>query len=106
VITNWDSLPLVMHVEHMAALLDVEISTIWKRCQRDRKAIAAGRAALHMRPAPQSYQKPIIWYREKVRAHYEGGRAAVIHPRPGRRKPFEHLSDLRLAKEQLTAVGS
>ena len=105
-ITDWDALPLVMHVEHMAALLGVERATIWKRCQRDRKALRENRPAIHMRPAPESYEpKELTWYRENVRAHFE--RRPAVQSHFGRhRKPVEHISDLRLAKEQLTRAVS
>lgn len=56
----WDDLPLILKAEHMAALLDVQVSTIWRRCQQRR-----------MRPPPDAYQRPYIWSRAEVQAHFE-----------------------------------
>lgn len=93
-ITNWDQLPLVMKPEHMAHLLDVEVSTIWKRCQKKR-----------MRPTPVSWEKPYEWYRETVRAQFEAGVTRIPVGRPKRRRPFERARQAFAARESGTVVN-
>jgi len=71
---DWAELPLILHCTHMAALLDVQVSTIWRRCAERR-----------MDPPPYSYQRPYVWYRESVRAAFERGIARAPKGRPARR---------------------
>lgn len=85
-ITNWNALPLVMHVEHIAALTGLKRSAIWKRCQQRRKT-AGGPVDWHARP----YE----WYRESVRDYYERGG----QPKP--RGPRRASVDVRDGKAQL-----
>lgn len=70
--TAWDTQPLLLTSEHMAALYHVETSTIWKWC-----------ATRRMTPAPHQWRRPYRWYRDAVRAHFE----ADIPPTPVRRAP-------------------
>lgn len=71
----WESLPLVLHVPDMAALLGVQRSTIWRRC-----------ATRRMRPKPYAWTRPYVWYRDAVRAEFERGIARLPVPRPHRRR--------------------
>jgi hypothetical protein len=88
--TTWDELPLVMHVEDVARLTGLNVSSIYKRCQK-RKKTAGG---------PVSWSdRPYEWSREVARAHYERG-GQVPKPR-GRRQPFEGVTDLRESRRQL-----
>lgn len=89
-IVNWDQLPLVLQIEHMAQLLDVCTDTICRRCRAQR-----------MFPAPATWEKPWIWYRENVRAQLETGKHLPIG-RPARRKPFERA---RQRREELAAAS-
>lgn len=98
-ITSWESLPLILSCHHMAALLDVQVSTIWRRCAERR-----------MTPKPHAYQRPYQWYREAVRAEFERGivRAPIGRParrRAGQRDPLlsEPAADVRLVNQSLTA---
>lgn len=91
-ITDWDQLPLVMKPEHMADLLDVDVSTIWKRCRKKT-----------MRPLPASWNKPYEWYREKVKAEYEAGVTRMPVGRPTRRRPLQRAREAFAAQSSTEA---
>lgn len=91
-VTNWDALPLVMHVDDVVALTGIAKGTIWNRCQKKQRTVGG----------PINFaEKPYTWYREHVRAHYERGGSVPVAQPSRRRKPFENVTDIRLAKEQL-----
>ena len=67
-ITDWAQLPLVLHTDHMAALYDVRVSTIWKWCQRRTLP-----EPLHGWGAKSAY----AWYRDAVRLEMETPRSKL-----------------------------
>ena len=73
-ITSWDQLPLVMGPQHVAALLDVRVSTVWRRCRQRT-----------MRPRPRSWDRPYQWSRDAARHQMESG-GPFPTGRPGRRR--------------------
>jgi hypothetical protein len=91
-VTNWEQLPLVMTVDDVVALTGLAKGTIWNRCQAKKRTVGG----------PINFtDKPYTWYREHVKAHYERGGSVPVAQPNCRRKPFENVTDLRLAKEQL-----
>lgn len=93
-ITSWDQLPIVMRPEHMAQVLDVVPRTIVRRCNAKR-----------MRPMPDSWEKPYIWCRDRVRAQLEGGTSSLKPPvgRPKkRRRPLQRATEAFAAVRQST----
>lgn len=78
-----------MRITDVADLTGLEVSSIYKRCQK-RKKTAGG---------PVNWERPYEWSREMARAHYERG-GAVPKPR-GRRQAFEGVTDLRESRRQL-----
>lgn len=94
-ITDWNELPVVMHVEHVAALTGLAVGSIYKRCQR-RERTAGG---------PVNFQqKPYEWSREKARQHYEGEDASKELPRTYRTRSVATV-DFKLEKERLTRAA-
>jgi len=86
--TELDRFPPVMQARHIAELLNVVVRTVNRRC-----------SAKTMRPAPESWQKPYVWYRERLRAELQAGAARHPFSPHGRlrrrRRSFERVREIR-----------
>lgn len=80
-VTSWDALPLILHCDHIAQLLGVQVSTVWRRCQQRRIV-----------PKPHSWQRPYVWCRDVVRAQFERGMPRAPIGRPARRRGERNLT--------------
>lgn len=91
-IKTLDDFPLVMEPRHMAQMLDVVVRTVNRRCN-----------AKTMRPAPESWDKPFIWYRERLRAEMQSG--APRHPLTPIGRPNKRRRPLQRAREAFAAAA-
>lgn len=94
-VTTWDELPLILHCEDLARLLGVEVSTVWRRVQQRRIV-----------PKPHSWQRPYLWYRDRVRAEFERGIASSSgRPARNRRVVCARASSLQPAPAGLSVAA-
>jgi hypothetical protein len=99
-VTDWATVPLVLDVAWMSRLTGKAKSTIWKKCQADRKARRAGSSVRTMKPEPIDLEAHHPeWNRDDVMAYYQ--RRPITATTGTRRKPFENITELKLAKQQL-----